>query len=462
VNGDQPENIELQNTENKKPRAFALLKNWNFSALFLGGFISNVGSYFTYVAIIFLALNFTQNLAPNEATRAIALMTTFTLTPMLVLGPIAGVLVDKYDRKKVLVIADIFGALAAFGLIFAGQIWHLYLFALFSSSVRQFFYPAKTASIPRIVKQDQLLSANGFIQTSSNLSRLIGPLLAGFITSIFGFNVAFIIDGISFLVSAGLIISIRTDLKPEKKEERVSFGSVMTGLKEGFKLSFGDRIITFLLISFGFVILLIGMVDPLIVPYMSFEFGVGEREFGMLMSFSAISGVIAAIALSIKGQLNRKLTFMSITVGIASFCLVFIAVAPFLPGGIIWLYIGMSLVGMINVGFNIPFSTLLQTIVRNEHLGKISGVIDTVLNAASLLAATMAAALAGVISTSFIFGIGAVLIALASVGSLIAIRVMKLEKESQRRELEMKQLKEMEEKEESFGEETDHLRTNKG
>ena len=229
----------------------------------------------------------------------------------------------------------------------------------------------------------------------------------------------------------------------------------MTGLKEGFKLSFGDRIITFLLISFGFVILLIGMVDPLIVPYMSFEFGVGEREFGMLMSFSAISGVIAAIALSIKGQLNRKLTFMSITVGIASFCLVFIAVAPFLPGGIIWLYIGMSLVGMINVGFNIPFSTLLQTIVRNEHLGKISGVIDTVLNAASLLAATMAAALVGVISTSFIFGIGAVLIALASVGSLIAIRVMKLEKESQRRELEMKQLKEMEEKEESSGEEAD-------
>lgn len=125
--------------EEKKPNPLALLRSWDFSALFLGGFISNVGSYFTSVAIIFMALVFTSSLTENEATRAIALMTTFTLLPMLILGPIAGVLVDKFDRKKVMIIADLLGALAAFGLIIAAQMWHLYLFALFNSSVRQFF-----------------------------------------------------------------------------------------------------------------------------------------------------------------------------------------------------------------------------------------------------------------------------------------------------------------------------------
>ncbi len=442
----QKEDLGDHTSEAKKPRAITLLKRWDFSALFLGGFINNVGSYFTYIAIVFLALNVTSHLPPEEATRAVALLTTFTLIPMLVLGPLAGVIADKYDRKKIMILADVLGGAAAFGLIFASQIWHIYLFSLFSSSVRQFFFPAKTASIPRLVEQDELLTANGFIQTSSNLSRLIGPLLAGFIVGIFGFSAAFIIDGITFIVSAGLIFSIRSDLKPPKKEERVSVRSVMTGLKEGFTLSFGDKIITFVLFVFAFVILVIGMVDPLIVPYMNFEFGVGEREYGLLMSISAISGVIAAIILSIKGQLKKKLTFMSVSIGIASFCLTFIALAPFLPGGIIWLYVGMSLVGMINVGFNIPFSTLLQTIVRNEHLGKISGVIDTVLTGASLLAATIAAALAGVISTSLIFGIVAIMIAVASIVSLILIKVMKLEKESQRRELEMKQIREMEKK----------------
>ncbi|MCG3255493.1 MAG: MFS transporter, partial [Candidatus Heimdallarchaeota archaeon] len=351
--------------EEKKPNPLALLRSWDFSALFLGGFISNVGSYLTSVAIIFMGLVFTSSLTENEATRAIALMTTFTLIPMLILGPIAGVLVDKFDRKKVMIIADFLGALAAFGLIMATQMWHLYIFALFNSSVRQFFYPAKTASIPMLVKQDQLLSANGFIQTTSQLSRLIGPLLAGFLIAAFGFDISFIIDGCSYFVSAALLFTIRKNLKPEKTEDKVTLRSVGTGLKDGFRLAFTDKIITFVIVLFSFTILMIGMIDPLIVPYMNFEFGVGEKEFGMMMSFAAISGLILAIILSVKGQLKRKLTFLSVTILIASLCLTFLAIAPFAPGGVVWIWMGMILVGCINVGFNLPFATLIQRIVPN-------------------------------------------------------------------------------------------------
>lgn len=443
---NQSEETETITEVKAKPKFVKLLGNWNFTALFLGGFINNVGSYFTSVAIIFLALSFTSHLSENEATRAVALMTTFTIAPMLFLGPIAGVVSDKFDRKKILLLGDFLGAVSAFGLLFAGEIWHLYIFAVVNSSVRQFFYPAKTASIPKIVKQEQLLTANSFIQTSSNIARLIGPLTAGFLTAIFGFDIAFIIDGISYLVSVGLILSIRTNLKPPKKEDTVSMKSMLVGLRDGFKFSFSDRIITFVIILFGFVILLIGMIDPLIVPFMNFEFGMGEEEFGIIMSVSAISGVIAALILAFKGELKKKLTFMAITIGIASFCLAFIGLAPLLPGGPVWLYVGFALIGMINVGFNIPFSTLLQTIVRNEHLGKISGVIDLVLNAASLTAATIAAALAGIIPTSIIFGIVAGFILLAGIVGFIVIRVLRLETEAQQREASMKLEREHEER----------------
>ncbi len=433
--------------EERKPNPLALLRSWDFSALFLGGFISNVGSYFTSVAIIFMALVFTSGLTENEATRAIALMTTFTLLPMLILGPVAGVLVDKFDRKKVMIIADFLGALAAFGLILTTQMWHLYLFALFNSSVRQFFYPAKTASIPRLVKQDQLLSANGFIQTTSQLSRLIGPLLAGFLIAAFGFDISFIIDGSSYIVSAILLFTIRKDLKPEKTEDKITLRSVGTGLKDGFRLAFTDKIITFVIILFSFTILMIGMVDPLIVPYMNFEFGVGEKEFGMMMSFAAISGLILAIILSVKGQLKRKLTFMSVTILVASFCLAFLAIAPFAPGGVVWIWMGMILVGCINVGFNLPFATLIQRIVPNKDLGKISGVIDTVITAASVIASIIAATLAGVIPTSWIFIIITICIAIAGTVGLIVIKYMNLEKIAQLREEEMKAILEQKEEE---------------
>lgn len=441
---------EIQNdlqAEEKKPNPLTLLRSWNFSALFLGGFISNVGSYFTSVAIIFLGLVFTSGLSESEATRAIALMTTFTLLPMLILGPIAGVLVDKFDRKKVMIIADVLGAVAAFGLILATQMWHIYLFAIFNSSVRQFFYPAKTASIPKLVKQDQLLSANGFIQTTSQLSRLIGPLLAGFLIAAVGFDIAFIVDGCSYILSAILLLTIRANLKPEQAEEKITIRSVGTGLKEGFKLAFGDKIITFVIILFSFTILMIGMVDPLIVPYMSFEFGIGEEQFGMMMSFAAISGLILAIVISIKGQMKRKLTFMTVTILIASFCLAFLGLAPLLPGGVAWIWAGMILVGMINVGFNLPFATLLQRIVPNKDLGKISGVIDTVITAASVTASGIAAALAGVISTSWIFIILTIAIAVGGIVGLVVIKFMNLEQIAQLREEKMKAIKEREEEE---------------
>ncbi len=451
----QDELVEVNVNVSKKPKFVSLLGNWNFSALFLGGFINNVGSYFTSIAIIFLALSFTSHLPENEATQAVALMTTFTIAPMLLLGPIAGVLSDKFDRKKIMVFGDFLGAVSAFGLIFATQIWHLYIFALVNSSIRQFFFPAKTASIPRIVKQEQLLSANGFIQTSSNVARLIGPLLAGFLTAIFGFQIAFIIDGISYLISTGLIISIRKDLKPPKQEERVSMRSMMVGLKDGFKLSFSDRIISFVVILFAFVILLIGMIDPLLVPFMSFEFLMTEQDFGMIMSFSAISGIITAVILSIKGKLKNKLTFMTITVMIASLCLAFMAGAPYLPGREVWLYVGFALVGMINVGFNIPFSTLLQTIVRNEHLGKVSGVIDFIINSASLIAALLAVTLAGLIPTAIIFGIISALILIAGIIGYIVIRALKLEDEAHEREASMKIEREQEELKEKMGEQVE-------
>ena len=424
--------------EKKKVKMLGLLKNRDFSALFLGVIISNIGSYFTGIAIIFLALEITQNLTAAEATRLIALMTTFSLIPVFILGPVAGVLVDKFDRKKVMIIADISAALAITSLIFASKMWHLYLIFFLNSSVRQFFYPARTASLPRIVKQEELLSANGFVQTSANISRLIGPLLAGFLIEFFGLRAAFIVDAGTFVFSAIMIFTIRTNLKPKDDGEKITLRNVGTGLKDGFKISFGDKIISFVIILFAFTILLIGMIDPLIVPYMNFEFGLGEKEFGMLMSFSAISGIIAAVILSIKGQIKKKLTFMSATIVVASFCLAFIAAATILPGGYIWLYVGFALVGMINVGFNIPFATLLQTIIPNHNLGKVSGVVDFVITGASLLASTIAAALAGVASISIIFGLITILVATAGIVGLIVIRAKKLDQLAQKREDEMK------------------------
>ncbi len=430
------QNMETQ--KEKKPSAFALLKKRDFSAIFVGGFISNIGNWFTMVAIFFLALEITGDLNQTEATQAIALLTTCSLIPMLVLGPLAGALVDKFDRKKVMIFADFLGAGAAIALFFSTQMWHLYLFMIFSSSVKQFFYPARMASIPKVVKKDQLLSANGFIQTTNQIARMIGPLLAGFIAAGLGLRIAFILDAGTYVVSALLIMLIRTDLKPPQNGERLDVKSVVVGMREGFKITFTDKIIGFLVITFGITILAIGAIDPVAIPYLNYEFGLGEKDFGYMMSFSAVSGVIAAVVLSIKGKLKNKLTFMGIAIVTLGFSVALLSIAPHVISPVVWLYLGMALIGFTNVGFSIPFSTLLQSIVKNEHLGKVSGVIDTVMTAASLIASLLAVALTGYISISVLLGIISAIVLLAGIVSLVIIKVKKMEKLAQTRESEMK------------------------
>jgi MFS family permease len=433
---DQKETLE--EVEQKRPNAFSLLKNRDFSALFIGGFISNIGTWFTYVAVIFLAIEITSHLSPTESTQAVALLTTCTLLPMLVLGPLAGALVDKFDRKKVMVFADFLGASAALALFFATQMWHLYLFMIFSSSVKQFFYPARTASIPRVVKQEQLLSANGFIQTTNQIARMVGPLLAGFIADGLGLRIAFLFDAASYIVSAVLILIIKTNLKPPQNGEKVNVRSVLTGMKDGFKITFTDKIISFVVITFGITILAVGAIDPVAVPYLNFEFGLGERDFGILMSVSAVSGVIAAVILSIKGQLKKKLRFMAISILALGFSVAVLSFSPFVVAPIVWLYLGLCLIGFTNVGFSIPFATLLQTIVKNENLGKVSGVIDMIMTGASLLASLLAVALTGFISISILLGIVAAIVLLAGIGSLVTIKVKNLEGITHEREEDMK------------------------
>ena len=428
----------LEIEKEKKTSAFALLKKRDFTALFVGGFISNVGSWFTMVAIFFLALEITTDLTQTEATQAIALLTTCSLIPMLVLGPLAGALVDKFDRKKVMIFADFLGAGAAVALFFSTQMWHLYLFMIFNSSVRQFFYPARMASIPRVVKKEQLLSANGFIQTTNQIARMVGPLIAGFIAAGLGLRVAFLMDAGTYVISALLIMLIRIDLKPPQNGERLDVKSVVVGMRDGFKITFTDKIIGFLVITFGITILAIGAIDPVAIPYLSYEFGLGEKDFGYMMSFSAVSGVIAAVILSVKGKLKNKLTFMSIAIIALGFSVALLSIAPHVISPVVWLYLGMVLIGFTNVGFSIPFSTLLQTIVKNEHLGKVSGVIDTIMTAASLIASLLAVALTGYISISLLLGIIAAIVLVAGIVSLVIIKVKKMEEEAQFREAKMK------------------------
>jgi MFS family permease len=385
-----------------------LLGNRNFSAMFVGGAISDIGGYFTIIAVLFLALDITAPLGQAIATQKVATIIVFMILPSLFVGPFTGALVDRMDRKKVMYLSDIAGALTSFGLVYVAEfsrnIDHIYIFAVTSTIVRLFFYPARGASIPIVVGNPKdLVRANGFIQIFAQLSRVIGPAAAGFLIAYTNLSTAFLIDGISFFISAILIFSIRTDLNVNKDETKISAKQIFSDLHVGMKIIKADKILLFILGYFSVIIFAIGAIDPLFTAYLNFEFGLGEREFGLILSVSAITGLIGALLLTAKGEIRKKLNFIVAVSFIAGVSLLSLGFAPKLPNPIIWLYVGMAIIGLVNVVISIPLNALMQTIVKNEHLGKVAGFQGTAIALFQAIGAAIASYLAGFIKISDIY-----------------------------------------------------------
>ncbi|MHA2403915.1 MAG: MFS transporter [Candidatus Kariarchaeaceae archaeon] len=435
--------------ETNKGETGALFRSPDFRRLFIPGMISDIGTFFTFIAIMFLALEITDNLDEKAAAQVIGLIMVFMIIPNLIIGPFSGAIVDRLDRKSVMVVADLIGAITSFGLVYVALVsrtmWHIYLFASFSTVVRLFFYPARGAALPLIVDDPELLvSANSIMQSFAQLARVIGPALAGFTIAAFGLETAFVIDGVSFLVSAFLISTIQTNVKVESEGE-FSAVQIIKDLGEGVRLIKKDQVILYILVLFTIGLLAIGFIDPLFVPFLSFEFGMGEKDFGLILTVSSTVGLLGAVLLMARGQIKSKLTLITFAFYVLGFSMIILGGSPDFPQSIMWLYVGMAIISLTNVLVGIPINALIQTIVPNEHLGKVNGFMSVSISLAQVTGALFAAFLAGFIEIKIIYITVGGFSLLIGTGGFVALRVFKLEAEAQGREVEaiarMQQLK---------------------
>jgi MFS family permease len=186
---------------------FTLLRtNRNFRLLFLGQTISQLGDWFNTVAVFALLLDLT-----GSAT-AVAWMMIVQILPIALAAPVAGVVVDRMDRRKVMIAADIARGCLIVGLLLvrrADQVWIAYVVMALSVTASAFFEPARTAIIPSFTTAEELLPANALSSATWSAMLAIGASIGGVVTAIAGRNVAFAINAASFFVSAGFIVRTR-------------------------------------------------------------------------------------------------------------------------------------------------------------------------------------------------------------------------------------------------------------
>lgn len=237
-----------------------------------------------------------------------SLIIMFASVPAILASPFAGVIVDKWKRKWVMIISDTISGLSTFTifiLIYLNlfEVWHLYIAAAISSFFSSFQFPAYQATIPLLVSKEQLGRANGMIQMAEALSVVFAPVMAGFLIVAIGIKGILLIDFVTFLVAVStlLIVKFPELLVNEKDQQKISF---FQDAIYGWKYIMDRPGLRGFLSYFAIANLLLGFFNVLLQPLLlSFT---NEKMLGIALSITGIGMLIGGTTMSIWGGAKRR------------------------------------------------------------------------------------------------------------------------------------------------------------
>jgi MFS family permease len=188
-----------------------LRRNRNFRLLYIGQTISQLGDWFNAVAVFALLLDLT-----GSAT-AVAWMMIVQFLPVALVGPLAGVVVDRVDRRRLMIVTDVLRGALILALLLIHrreEVWIAYVVMAIVVGAQAFFEPARTATIPNVTAADELLTANALSSATWSAMLAIGASIGGVVTAVAGRNAAFMVNALSFFASAYFIGRTRYDSAP--------------------------------------------------------------------------------------------------------------------------------------------------------------------------------------------------------------------------------------------------------
>jgi len=347
---------------------FRSLKHRSFALLWAGQTLSRVGDFVYEIALAWWVLEKTGS------AETMALVLVFSITPSILFLLIGGVAVDRLPRIALMLFSDIgrgITALIVAALAFSGQlqVWHVFAASLFFGFVMAFFQPAYAAVVPQIVPQDNLPSANALTSISANLGRVAGPALGAGIVGWFGSSTAFAINGVSFFISAILLIPLMfMDIpRPTRSEE----SHVLQDLREGFTAVTAKPWLWISILVFSLVNVTLMGPYSVAMPFLVSDFMKADvNRLGLLYSIFPIGFVIGGMWLGPYQKLPRRGVLMYVTLALGA---IMLGLYGFhMP---LWILIIAALVNGVALQFGaLAWTHLLQEKIPNEQLGRVSSI----------------------------------------------------------------------------------------
>jgi CRP-like cAMP-binding protein/sugar phosphate permease len=271
---------------------FAIFRKRDFRFLWSAQLVSTIGSSLTDLAAGILIFQRTNS------ALAVGLMLMATAVPSLIVGLVAGVFVDRFDRKKIMIVSDLLRAAIVVSIPFLVQIdiLLLYVAVILASSVKQFFDPAEQSVLPDVASEEELSAANAFLSISSFGSTAIGFAAAGFLASTGDIALAFYADAVTFLISAACVLAVR--VQPMVVDEVTSVRAVVRNLRAGVSMLFGTPILRSTLIVFAPVLFAFGLWNVLLLPFAVETLGGSEFEYGLQEGLTSLGFVAGSLLMA--------------------------------------------------------------------------------------------------------------------------------------------------------------------
>ena len=408
----------------------ATLRQRDFTLLWLGGLISLAGDWVLNVGLPIYVFLLTHSVA------ATSLMLLAGAVPNVLLGSVAGVFVDRWNRKRTMVVTNLLLALGLLPLLLArtpDRVWIVYIVMFAESTIEQFFTPAENALLPALVGEEHLVPANSLIALNRNLARLVGPAIGGVVAGFFGLNGIVLADAVSFLVAGLLIalIAVTAGVRaPEQAEQApgnlaaAEAGAVTRVWREwvaGLRVIVSRRTLAVLLAVFAFTALGEGVFGVLYPVFVNRVLHGAALQIGELMSAQAVGGLIGGVLV---GWAGRRVTSRWI-MGLCSvaFGLIDLAIfntPAFFPDFRIEVALFVA-VGIPGIAFMTGMQSLMQAAAPDAYRGRVFGALGTTIGLLSLIGTIVAGTITdrfGVVAVLTVQGAGYVLAGLILIALL--------------------------------------------
>jgi MFS family permease len=400
-----------------------VLQNREFRLLWLAQIVSSFGDALTGLTLLILVN------ALTGSTAAIATLTILLAIPTVTLGLIAGVYVDRFDRKRIMLVSDAARAVLVIGLIFVSSkdnLWLIYALSFLQATVGTFFGPARTALTQELISPEQLLEAGSISQTAMILSSLAGSAFAGVLYGLTqSFWLAFVIDAATFLISFALVLAVRA--KHQARASTSTTTSPFKELLEGLQVIQRSRTLIALLVATGVTMLGLGAVNVLFVPLLINVLKVPPVWLGAVEGAQTAGMILGGVFLM--GMISKVNTNWLIVVCLA--VLSILVAASGLAANAIVFAVVLFGVGLVIVPLSSASGAMIQKVVSNELMGRVSSSFNVVTGAASLLSMALAGTLGATIGTRNVFLIAGVIVALAAGLSAVLLLVPERQTETQ-------------------------------